>query len=160
MLSIFCDARLNAGSVLEATGIFLYLYYRKHIKLFLEPMNWEKMFVSIELYSNVSIKSHSHKLVNMSIFRAGLFCYGTVQSYSNEISTGKIRESWPADVNMEHLWWTICWSNKSRILMSNIRNISAQKTPLLLKRQYFEELCVNKEMVILTKKYSFYQSFR
>ena len=49
---------------------------------------------------------------------------------------------------------------KSRILMSNIQNISAQKTPLLLKRQYFEELCVNKEMVILTKKYSFYQSFR
>jgi len=44
--------------------------------------------------------------------------------------------------------------------MSNIQNISAQKTPLLLKRQYFEELCVDKEMVILTKKYSFYQSFR
>ena len=43
--------------------------------------------------------------------------------------------------------------------MSNIQNISAQKTPLLLKQQYFEELCVNKEMVILTKKYSFYQSF-
>ena len=36
--------------------------------------------------------------------------------------------------------------------MSNIQNISAQKTSLLLKRQYFEELCVNKEMVILTKK--------
>ena len=35
--------------------------------------------------------------------------------------------------------------------MSNIQNISAQKTSLL-KRQYFEELCVNKEMVILTKK--------
>ena len=89
----FCDARLNAGSILAATGIFLNFYYRKHIKLFLKPMNWEKMFVSIELYTNVSIKSHSHKLVNMSIFRAGLFCYGTVQSYSNEISTGKIRES-------------------------------------------------------------------
>ena len=67
----FCDARLNAGSILAATGIFLYFYYRKHIKLFLKPMNWEKMFVSIELYTNVSIKSHSHKLVNMSIFRAG-----------------------------------------------------------------------------------------
>lgn len=64
----FCDARLNAGSILEATGI----YYRKHIKLFLKSMNWEKMFVSIELYSNVSIKSHSHKLVNMSILRAGV----------------------------------------------------------------------------------------
>jgi putative uncharacterized protein truncated wzy len=64
----FCDARLNAGSILEATGI----YYCKHIKLFLKPMNWEKMFVSIELYSNVSIKSHSHKLVNMSILRAGV----------------------------------------------------------------------------------------
>ena len=63
----FCDARLNAGSILEATGI----YYCKHIKLFLKPMNWEKMFVSIELYTNVSIKSHSHKLVNMSIFWAG-----------------------------------------------------------------------------------------
>ena len=67
----FCDARLNAGSILAATGIFLYFYYRKHIKLFLKPMNWEKMFVSIELYTNVSIKSYSHKLVNMSIFRAG-----------------------------------------------------------------------------------------
>ena len=67
----FCDARLNAGSILAATGIFLYFYYRKHIKLFLKPMNWEKMFVSIELYTNVSIKSHSHKLVNMSIFQAG-----------------------------------------------------------------------------------------
>ena len=44
--------------------------------------------------------------------------------------------------------------------MSNIQNNSAQKTSLLLKRQYFEELCVNKEMVILAKKYSFYQSFR
>ena len=54
-----------------ATGIFLYFYYRKHIKLFLKSMNLEKMFVSIELYTNVSIKSHSHKLVNMSIFRAG-----------------------------------------------------------------------------------------
>ena len=79
---------------------------------------------------------------------------------SDEISTGKIRKSWPADVNMGHSWWTICWSNKTRILMSNIQNISAQKTPLLLKHQYFEKLCVNKEMVILTKKYSFYQSFR
>lgn len=64
----FCDARLNAGSIIEATGI----YYRKHIKLFLKSMNWEKMFVSIELYSNVSIKSYSHKLVNMSILRAGV----------------------------------------------------------------------------------------
>ena len=35
--------------------------------------------------------------------------------------------------------------------MSNIQNNSAQKTSLLLKRQYFEELCVNKEMVILKK---------
>lgn len=67
----FCDARLNAVSILVATGIFLYFYYRKHIKLFLKPMNWDKMFVSIELYTNVLIKSHSHKLVNMSIFRAG-----------------------------------------------------------------------------------------
>ena len=67
----FCDARLNAGSILAATGTFLYFYYRKHIKLFLKPMNWEKMSVSIELYTNVLIKSHSHKLVNMSIFRAG-----------------------------------------------------------------------------------------
>lgn len=68
----FCDARLNAGSILAATGIFLYFYYRKHIKLFLKPMNWDKMFVSIELYTNVSIKSHSHRLVNMSIFQAGV----------------------------------------------------------------------------------------
>ena len=43
--------------------------------------------------------------------------------------------------------------------MSNIQNISVQKTPILLKRQYFEELCVNKEMVILTKKYSFINLF-
>ena len=41
---------------------------------------------------------------------------------------------------------------KSRILMSNIQNISAQKIPLPLKRQYVEELCKNKEMVILTHK--------
>ena len=41
---------------------------------------------------------------------------------------------------------------KSRILMSNIQNISAQKIPLPLKRQYVEELCENKEMVILAKK--------
>ena len=41
---------------------------------------------------------------------------------------------------------------KSRILMSNIQNISAQKIPLPLKRQYVEELCENKEMVILTHK--------
>ncbi|WP_262362241.1 hypothetical protein [Streptococcus timonensis] len=67
----FCDARLNADSILAATGIVLYFYYHKHIKLFLKPMNWEKMFVSIELYTNVSIKSHSHKFVNMPIFRAG-----------------------------------------------------------------------------------------
>lgn len=67
----FCDARLNAGSILAATGIFLYFYYPKHIKLFLKPINWEKMFVSIELYKNVSIKPHSHKLLNMSIFWAG-----------------------------------------------------------------------------------------
>lgn len=66
----FCDDRLNDGSILAATGIFLYFYYRKHIKLFLKPMNLEKMFVSIELYMNVSIKSHSNKLGNMSIFRA------------------------------------------------------------------------------------------
>ena len=51
---------------------------------------------------------------------------------SDEISTGKIRKGWPADVNMGHSWWTIYWSNKSRIPMSNIQNISAQKTPLLL----------------------------
>ena len=68
---VYCDARLNALSILVATGVFFYFYYRKHIKLFLKSMNLEKMFVSIELYSNVSIKSHSHKLVNMSIFRAG-----------------------------------------------------------------------------------------
>lgn len=43
--------------------------------------------------------------------------------------------------------------------MSNIQNISAQKTPLLLKRQYFEELCVNKEMVILTKNTPFINLF-
>ena len=43
--------------------------------------------------------------------------------------------------------------------MSNIQNISAQKIPLPLKRQYVEELCENKEMVILAKKYSFYQSY-
>ena len=36
--------------------------------------------------------------------------------------------------------------------MSNIQNISAQKIPLALKRQYVEELCENKEMVILAKK--------
>lgn len=36
--------------------------------------------------------------------------------------------------------------------MSNIQNISAQKIPLPLKRQYVEELCENKEMVILAKK--------
>ena len=36
--------------------------------------------------------------------------------------------------------------------MSNIQNISAQKIPFLLKRQYVEELCANKEMIILTKK--------
>lgn len=41
---------------------------------------------------------------------------------------------------------------KSRILMSNIQNISVQKIPLFLKRQYVEELCANEEMVILTKK--------
>lgn len=41
---------------------------------------------------------------------------------------------------------------KSRILMSNIQNISVQKIPFLLKRQYVEELCANEEMVILTKK--------
>ena len=28
---------------------------------------------------------------------------------------------------MGHSWWTICWSNKSLILMSNIQNISVQK---------------------------------
>ncbi len=67
----FCDVRLYSDSILAATGIFLYFYYRKHIKLFLKPMNWKKMFVSIELYTNVSIKSHSHKLVNMSIFQTG-----------------------------------------------------------------------------------------
>ena len=41
---------------------------------------------------------------------------------------------------------------KARILMSNIRNISKQKMSLSKKRHYVEELCVNKEMVILTKK--------
>ena len=41
---------------------------------------------------------------------------------------------------------------KARILMSNIRNISKQKMSLSKKRHYVEELCANKEMVILTKK--------
>lgn len=41
---------------------------------------------------------------------------------------------------------------KARILMSNIRNISNQKMSLSKKRHYVEELCANKEMVILTKK--------
>ncbi|MBF7095392.1 glycosyltransferase [Streptococcus sp. HF-1907] len=41
---------------------------------------------------------------------------------------------------------------KARILMSNIQNISKQKMSLSKKRHYVEELCENKEMVILTKK--------
>lgn len=41
---------------------------------------------------------------------------------------------------------------KARILMSNIHNISKQKMSLSKKRHYVEELCANKEMVILTKK--------
>lgn len=41
---------------------------------------------------------------------------------------------------------------KARILMSNIQNISKQKMSLSKKRHYIEELCENKEMVILTKK--------
>lgn len=49
---------------------------------------------------------------------------------------------------------------KARILMSNIHNISKQKMSLSKKRHYVEELCANKEMVILTKKYFFYQSYR
>lgn len=41
---------------------------------------------------------------------------------------------------------------KARILMSNIHNISKQKMSLSKKRHYVEELCANKEMVILAKK--------
>lgn len=41
---------------------------------------------------------------------------------------------------------------KARILMSNIQNISKQKMSLSKKRHYVEELCANKEMVILAKK--------
>ena len=65
----FCDARLNADSILAATGIVLYFYYHKHIKLFLKPMNWEKMFVSIWMFINMSIQFSWWNLVIMSIFQ-------------------------------------------------------------------------------------------
>jgi len=83
----FCDARLNAGSILAATGIFLYFYYQKNTKLFLfslmpfaagiastvmvylsKNFNWSNpLYVALNKFTNMRLHLGHEALLKYSV---------------------------------------------------------------------------------------------
>ena len=127
------------------------------------------VFESYELGEDVRFNLNVYQHVNaVFLVKSGYYVYvsGKVDSAMGQYNPNRMNYQLEEFEKIDQLMsrWGIHDEQfvdqiKSRILMSNIQNISAKKIPLPLKRQYVEELCENKEMVILAKKYSFYQSY-
>ena len=120
------------------------------------------VFESYELGEDVRFNLNVYQHVNaVFLVKSGYYVYisGRVDSAMGQYNPNRMNYQLEELGKVDQLMtsWNIHDEQfvdqiKSRILMSNIQNISAQKIPLPLKRQYVEELCKNKEMVILTHK--------
>jgi len=120
------------------------------------------VFESYELGEDVRFNLNVYQHVNaVFLVKSGYYVYisGRVDSAMGQYNPNRMNYQLEELGKVDQLMtsWNIHDEQfvdqiKSRILMSNIQNISAQKIPLPLKRQYVEELCENKEMVILAKK--------
>lgn len=120
------------------------------------------VFESYELGEDVRFNLNVYQHVNaVLLVKSGYYVYvsGRVDSAMGQYNPNRMNYQLEELEKIDQLMsrWGIHDEQfvdqiKSRILMSNIQNISAQKIPLPLKRQYVEELCENKEMVILAKK--------
>ena len=120
------------------------------------------VFESYELGEDVRFNLNVYQHVNaVFLVKSGYYVYvsGRVDSAMGQYNPNRMNYQLEELEKIDQLMsrWGIHDEQfvdqiKSRILMSNIQNISAQKIPLPLKRQYVEELCENKEMVILAKK--------
>ncbi|MGS4811132.1 glycosyltransferase family 2 protein [Streptococcus sp. Z554] len=123
------------------------------------------VFESYELGEDVRFNLNVYQHVNaVFLVKSGYYVYvsGRVDSAMGQYNPNRMNYQLEELEKIDQLMsrWGIHDEQfvdqiKSRILMSNIQNISAQKTPLPLKRQYVEELCENKEMVILAKNTPF-----
>ena len=120
------------------------------------------VFESYELGEDVRFNLNVYQHVNaVFLVKSGYYVYisGRVDSAMGQYNPNRMNYQLEELGKVDQLMtsWNIHDEQfvdqiKSRILMSNIQNISAQKIPLPLKRQYVEELCKNKEMVILIHK--------
>ena len=120
------------------------------------------VFESYELGEDVRFNLNVYQHVNtVFLVKSGYYVYvsGRVDSAMGQYNPNRMNYQLEELGKVDQLMtsWNIHDEQfvdqiKSRILMSNIQNISAQKIPLPLKRQFVEELCENKEMVILAKK--------